>query len=454
MPFHLWPAQTHVMWSLMLHRLAIILKARQLGISWLCCSYALWLCLFHPGKVVLLFSKGQTEANELLRRIKVLYQRLPDWMRDTLPSLTKDNTSEVGWANGSRIQSLPATQSAGRSLTASLVVMDEAAFLQWADALYTAVKPTIDGGGQLIILSTANGIGNLFHQLWLNAVAGRNDFKTLFLPWWARPGRDHAWYQRQLAEYTDPRMVKQEYPASATEAFLVSGRTRFQQEWVERQQAAPLLPLPVDLKAIPNLRLYKLPEPGRRYVLGADVAEGTIAGDYSAGVLIDAETWEEMACLVGHWEPDEYAGYLHTLADFYHAELAPERNNHGHAVLTTLKALGCRRVAEGADGKLGWLTNAQTKPQAIDLLATALRDGLCQVRTQSAIDELLIYRIDDKGNTNAPIGYHDDLVMSWAIALSVARRPSSIKAEVTKNPFYSGKRTTRPSAWDAFKERR
>src|SRR5690349_24033190 len=91
LPFHLWPAQVEVLWSLMTEQLTVILKARQLGISWLCCSYALWLCLFSPGKVVLLFSKGQDEANEMLRRIRVLYERLPDWLRDAT-ALTKDNT--------------------------------------------------------------------------------------------------------------------------------------------------------------------------------------------------------------------------------------------------------------------------------------------------------------------------------------------------------------------------
>lgn len=429
MPFHLWPAQVRVMWALMSVRLLIILKARQLGISWICCWYALWLCLFQPGKVVLLFSKGQDEANELLRRIKDLYDRLPDWMRQAGPVLTKDNTEELVWSNGSRIRSLPASKGAGRGHTASLVILDEAAFLLFADQLFTALKPTIDAGGQLVIISTANGIGNLFHQLWTKAVSGLNAFTTIFLPWWARPGRDAAWYAAQLAEYTDPQMVKQEYPASATEAFLVSGRTRFQQEWVLAQtpNVRPGLPLdewPASLRSISKgLTLYSLPQLGRRYVLGADVAEGLETGDYSAATLIDAETWEELASLHGHWEPDEYARLLAQLAEAYDAEIAVERNNHGHAVLVTLKPLCEQRIAEGHDEKPGWLTSAQTKPQSIDLLATALRDRSATIRTQAALDELQIYRTGKNGDTGAPSGYHDDRVMSWAIALMVARRP-------------------------------
>src|SRR5262249_52258602 len=152
-----WPAQISVMWALMTTRLLIILKARQLGISWLCCGYALWHCLFQKGKVVLVFSKGQPEANEMLRRILALYDRLPTWLRDAAPRLVKRNMSEALWANDSLILSLPASPNAGSGYTASLAILDEAAKLMFADALYTALKPTIDAGGQLIVLSSALG---------------------------------------------------------------------------------------------------------------------------------------------------------------------------------------------------------------------------------------------------------------------------------------------------------
>lgn len=426
MPFNLWPSQADVMRELKANRLVLLLKARQLGISWLCCSYALWLCLFHSGKVVLLFSKGETEANELIRRIQALYDRLPEWLRITLPGITKDNTQVIEWGNGSRIQSFASSKGGGRSFTASLVIMDEAAFIMWADEIYTALKPTIDGGGQLIVLSTANGLGNLFHLLWTRAVAGLNRFKTIFLPWWSRPGRDEEWYAAQVTEYTDPAKVKQEYPATATEAFIASSRARFDNEWIEAQAAnvvEPIVPrtLPDALRALPGLRVYKLPEAGRKYALAADVAEGLVHGDYSAAVLIDAETWEEIASLHGHWEPDVYAGYLMVLAEFYSAVLGVERNNHGHAVLATLKIKNAKNVYEGFDKKRGWLTNLQTKPLSIDALAEGLRDGLVKVRTQAALDEMQIYRILDDGKTGAPDGYNDDWVMAWAIVLMMTR---------------------------------
>ncbi|MBU6430166.1 MAG: hypothetical protein KGR26_14215, partial [Cyanobacteria bacterium REEB65] len=303
--------------------------------------------------------------------------------------------------------------------------------------LYLNAKPTIDGGGQLIILSTANGIGGLFHGLWKKAVAGTNSFKTIFLPWWARPGRDRAFYERQLADSTDPATVPQNYPANALEAFLVSGRVRFPSAWVlaqqkhvqdaiARDQWPDALQKPANVRGtiahLPGIKLYKLPEVGRRYVVSADVAEGKETGDYDAGVVIDAKTWEEVATIHGHWEPDEYADMLAVLGYLYNgAEIIVERNNHGHAVLTALKLKQYPWVGDGHDGDPGWLTNKQTKPESIDLLAECLRDELITVRTAAALQEMHTYRVIRGGKTEAEEGSHDDYVMAWAIALAFVR---------------------------------
>lgn len=242
-PFRLWPEQARTLLSFITERLLVILKARQLGITWLCCAYALWLCVFHPGKVVLLFSKGAGEAYELARRIRAMYFRLPDWLRSANP-IVKDNLSEIQWANNSRIRSLAATKSAGRSFTASLVLMDEAAFMQWGEELYTALKPTIDGGGQLFVVSSANGEGGFFHQLWTTATAGLNNFGTVFLSWRARPDRDDAWHARVATEALSSVVDLQEYPSTSIEAFQNTGNDRFLPSialWDICQEALPPL---------------------------------------------------------------------------------------------------------------------------------------------------------------------------------------------------------------------
>lgn len=227
MPFKLWPAQVDMLFSFISCNLLLILKARQLGISWLCCVYALWLCLFHRGKVVLIFSKGQDEANELLRRVTVMYMRLPEELKEFLPQVINQNTELIEWSNGSRIKSMPATRSSGRTHTASLVITDEFAYIMWAKELYTAVKPTVDAGGQLIILSTANGSNNLFYELYHRTTKGLGEFTFRFLSWRDRPDRDEDWYARTSSDSVQSSLMAQEYPSSPDEAFASTGSERF-----------------------------------------------------------------------------------------------------------------------------------------------------------------------------------------------------------------------------------
>lgn len=219
MPFHLWDAQKELLGAVVSERLLLILKARQLGISWLLLAYALWLCLFRAGRLALVFSIGQAEANEMLRRVHVMYWRLPPEVRSALPSVLKDNTEEMAWDNGSRVLSLPARKTAGSGYTASLVILDEFAKNQWAREIYTAVKPTIDGGGKMVILSSAHGAGNLFHEMVEKAQQALGRFAFRFLPWWSRPGRDQSWYAAVAADAVDESHMKQEYPATPDEAF-------------------------------------------------------------------------------------------------------------------------------------------------------------------------------------------------------------------------------------------
>lgn len=226
-PFDLWDAQRALLADIHSERLLLILKARQLGISWLICAYALWLCLFRSGRLVLMFSIGQDEADELLRRVNVMYWRLTDALRAPLPPLVKENTEEMAWANGSRVQSLPARKTAGSGYTASLVVMDEFAKNQRATELYTAVKPTIDGGGKMIVLSSAQGDGNLFYELCEKAWKGLGRFTFRFLDWRARPGRDDAWYAAIAADAVQASLMVQEYPATPEEAFSATNAERF-----------------------------------------------------------------------------------------------------------------------------------------------------------------------------------------------------------------------------------
>ncbi len=121
--FHLWPSQAEVADSLARERLVIILKARQLGMTWLVVGRALWLMLFRPAATVLLFSQRDDEAVHLLGfRLAGMYERLPAWQH--VRSVVVRNAHEFRLSNGSAALAFPTT--GGRSYTATLAIVDEA----------------------------------------------------------------------------------------------------------------------------------------------------------------------------------------------------------------------------------------------------------------------------------------------------------------------------------------
>jgi|GEM_PF-2862576 len=220
-PFHVWDGQRTALESMEHERLIVFLKARQLGISWVVCGYALWLCTMFPGQRVLAYSQGQIEANELIRRTSFLFDK--HQQRDALPPIATDNTGLLEWENGSRMMSLAATRKAGRSFTAALAILDEWAFMAWPRQTLAAVKPTIDAGGKLFIISSADGQGSAYHQFWQHAESGKNGYKAIFLPWFDHPDRGPDWRDQKIVEASgDTASVLREYPANPIEAFTAA----------------------------------------------------------------------------------------------------------------------------------------------------------------------------------------------------------------------------------------
>ena len=230
-PFEVWPAQEQILTTVHTNRLTLILKARQLGISWVLCGYVLWLCSLTPNQPVLLFSQGQLEANQLIERISLMYHQHQD--ASWLSPLVVDNTAELGWANGSSVLSLAATKRAGRSFTAALVILDEFAFMADGQATLDAVKPTVDAAGaQLVVLSSGDGPNSDYHRMWLAAKAGTNGYTSVFLPWQARPDRGPTFREERIVEAGNDRArVVREYPENDLEAFIAATGLVYGDQW-------------------------------------------------------------------------------------------------------------------------------------------------------------------------------------------------------------------------------
>lgn len=224
-PLHPWPKQQEVIDAMCDHDRIVILKARQLGLSWLALHRAVWLAAFsreHQGARVLIACKNQEDASNQLRRARRIIERLPSWLR---PALGADSATRIEFPDqgGSSIRVLTANPEAIRGETASLVIWDEAAFSknQTAPAIWTALLPAVEQG-QLLVISTGNGRtgdGAQFSELWDLAERGGSDLHPIFLPWSSHPGRTPEWAAKTAAAMGDDDAFRQEYPAEPEDAF-------------------------------------------------------------------------------------------------------------------------------------------------------------------------------------------------------------------------------------------
>jgi len=436
--FLLWGAQYEVLDQLVSGHHYIVLKARQLGLTWLCLGYALWLMLFRPAAVVLLFSKREDEAQELLYRLQKMYERLPPWMQ--CQRVVKANMSEFELSNGSMALCFPTT--GGRSYTGTLVLADEADYIPDLNGFLNSVKPTVDAGGQMLLISTSDKkqpqstFKRLFRAAWHRI---SNEYRAIFLPWSARPERTEEWYRRISHDMREQDgsddNLHQEYPETPEQA--LAARTldkRIPAEWVERVSAAARpWPGAGGGLSLVGLSLFRVPQAGHWYALGVDPAEGNPTSDESAICVLDVDTGEQVAVLGARIQPASLADSAAKLAAFYNeGVIMVERNNHGHSVLLWLAENTTAYVAEGPDSKPGWLSNVKGKSLMYDAVTEGCRDGVLLLHDETTISQ--IGNID--GSTlRAPDGEHDDradaLALAWVASLAGAGRSvSTVSAPV------------------------
>jgi len=205
-PFHLYLFQEKVLHLFRDHQNLIVLKSRQLGISTLAAGYSLWLMLFHQDKNILALATTQGTARNLVTKVQFMYENLPKWLQ--IKSV-EDNKLSLRLVNGSRIKAASSNSDAARSEAVSLLLIDEAAFIDNIENTFASAQQTLATGGQCLTLSTPNGIGNWFHRTWQKAEARENTFIPVRLPWTVHPERTQEWRDQQDADL-GPRMATQE----------------------------------------------------------------------------------------------------------------------------------------------------------------------------------------------------------------------------------------------------
>jgi hypothetical protein len=421
-PFEPWPHLMEVCDILDDKKLLVWLKSRQTGASWLLAAYSLWMAQYHHGAVILLLSQGEEEAKKLLGKCKYIYEMLPPGLR---VQTGIDSRQELTFPSmASAITALPSTEKAGRSITASLIIMDEADFHEYADASFAAVKPTIDdSGGQLIMVSTSNATssGSLFKKMYREAP--NNGFSKVFYGWNVRPGRDNAWYDERKNEYHDTALFEKEYPSTEEEA-LSPPRTisAFDSEKLNAMRDDLRTPIEKMQCGTATANIYQDFSPGKRYVAATDTAHGT-GGDNAVTVVMDAQTGYVVADIMNNLIPPDQLGLASAqLLERYKDPLwAIEDNDWGQTTITTAQRIRYPRIFYRDEGKAGWHTDEHSRVRLYSGLMEAVHSRLIVIPNEDGLAEFysLIQNPKKGGRVEAQQGSKDDYPLAVGMALQI-----------------------------------
>ena len=145
---------------------------------------------FHKDKNILCIATKQETAKNMVTKVKFMYENLPSWLKIDAAENNKLSLTISKW---SQIKATSASSDAGRSEAVSLLLIDEAAFIDNIGEIWASAQQTLATGGGAIVLSTPYGTGNWFHQTWVRAETRENEFLPIKLPWYVHPERDQAW---------------------------------------------------------------------------------------------------------------------------------------------------------------------------------------------------------------------------------------------------------------------
>jgi len=472
----------------------LVLKGRQQGFTTLVTAYQLSCSILNRNfQGFTLADKSDNSEAIFQNKAKFPYSQLPELLK---PTEKYNNRKQLlfekinsSWAVDT------ATKDVGRSRTVNFFHGSECAF--WKDGIAPiqgALGEAFTKNCIKIYESTANGYNdyqkmwnsgvhiNCFYEWWRTKeyrISFRNDemreefLKNIYTKkgWiWERlrwlsdeknlDAEQLYWYWNKYDKYLDKDLIKQEYPCTPQEAFLLSGKNVFDTAIIlERLEhlAKPIktgyFTYDYDGLRITNIKwvndksgyikLYQLPTQNAftEFAIGGDTAgEGS---DYFVGDVLDAKTGVQVAKLRHQFDPDQYTRQMYCLGKYYRDALIGIEANFDSYPIRELQRLGYPKqyVREAQDtytGKtekrFGFKTTSLTRPTIISRLIEVVREHCDTINDKDTLEELLTIVRNEKGRIEAPEGGHDDQLMSLAIAHEIREQVVFLNEPIIVNP--------------------
>lgn len=428
-PFKLYDCQKEKVDLIHNNRKVILMEGRQQGKTTTSAAYILWYTIFNDSKTVAVLANKAKTAQEILSRYQLMYENLPIWLQQ---GVTTWNKGDIELENGSKVFTAATTASGIRSKSVNLLYIDEAAIIPnlIAESFFTSVYPTISAGKTTKILITSTPLGyNHFWKFWNDAENGRNDFKSMFIPYWKIPGRDEVWAEEQRRQLGEIKF-NQEVLCK----FLGSALTLIKADIIAQMSPSPYV-FQKD-----GLDVIHPPEENHIYTLIADVARG-LDQDYSAFSVVDVtEVPYRISAKYRNntVSPMFYPSIIEKVGREYNNAFVLVEQNTSDQVTDILyneleyeNMLFVNRTTKGqivsggfGGGKtqLGIYTDKAVKRRGCMNLKTLIEEKKLLVNDFDTISEISTF-IESKGSFAADDGYHDDLVMTLVLFAWLSTQP-------------------------------
>jgi hypothetical protein len=381
---------------------------------------------FHKDKNVLCLATTQETAKNMVTKVKFMYDNLPSWLK--VPS-EENNKLALKLSNGSQVKAKSSNSDAARSEAVSLLIIDEAAFIDNIAETWASAQQTLATGGGAIVLSTPYGTGNWFHQTWVAAENSDNSFLPIKLPWFVHPERNQSWRDLQDKDL-GLKAAAQECDCD----FSTSGDVVFHNDWLDYISQTTIQE-PFERRGIDqNLWVWESVDYSRDYIVIADVARGDGA-DSSTFHVLDVATNTQVAEFKGQLPTREFGYLLIAIATEYNnALLVVENNSIGWATIDTIIERGYRNLYhspksdqltsdsylktwEGSsDLTPGFTISLRNRPLIINKFREYIGDRSVTIRSKRLLEEMKVF-IWKNGRAEAQSGYNDDLVMPFGVGM-------------------------------------
>jgi hypothetical protein len=494
-PLELFPDQVSLLDDYENYNENIALKYRQAGVSTVTAAWASKRLVFakktKPEKILIIANKLDT-AQEMANKVRAFVEQWPSWVD---VGFTKEKNSQRHYklTNGCEVKAVATSKDALRGYTPTILIFDEAAYIEADADFWSACMASLSTGGKVIVISTPNGHDPIYYEIYDQSIRAMNDFKISEMYWYKDPRYTKDLYLVQTDDIIDYFLNKENYSQDLIKViddydvtspeqyeklkhymsigykpssswfesmvkklkydkrkvsqelecnFLGSGDNVFDSKVLQKIREN-FIREPQNKMMSNSLWIWNEPVMGHKYVMGVDVSRGD-SEDFSTFQIIDFDTREQVAEFVGKLPPDIMAEICYKWANMYSAFVVIDiTGGMGVSTSRKMQELGYKNLyVDGVDYQNKWkydpkqaekIPGINFNSKRVQIIASfeeAIRHEF-NLKSSRLLNEMNSF-VYINGRPDHQKGGHDDLIMSIAMALYVAEASFSQLTKVTE----------------------